>query len=252
MQLLSKVKQTSWDQPFDLLRQKWHEVPAGQSRLQTGQLLDLPDNELMELWEKLRVGDTTGAAFGIRGWYQTIYKDVFRGKRVMDFGCGLGIDGITFAQHGAQMTLVDIVESNLRVVQRITKLLDLNNVDFLYVQDLRSLSSLRDHYDAIWCLGSLINAPFDVIRAEAQEMLKYLKTDGRWIELAYPKIRWEREGCLPFDKWGEFTDGRGTPWVEWYDLAKLRAALDSVQFDIVLAFEFHNMEFNWFDLKRNG
>ena len=248
----SRIAQTSWDQPFDLLRQKWHEVPAGNSRLMTGQLLDLPDKELRELWESVRVTDTTGGAFGIRGWYQTIYKDVFRGKRVMDIGCGLGIDGITFAQHGARMTLVDIVESNLSVVQRICKLLGLNNVDFIYMQDVNSLSSLGTDYDAIWCVGSLIHAPFDVIREEAQELLKHLKPDGRWIELAYPETRWKREGRLPFDRWGECTDGRGTPWAEWYDLSKLQAVLDPAEFEVVLCFEFHNGDFNWFDLKRKG
>ncbi len=247
-----RTVQTSWDQPFDILRKKWHEVPAGNSRLMTRQLLDLPDKELLELWERVRAGDTTGAAFGRRGWYHTIYGDVLRGKRVMDFGCGLGIDGITFAQHGARITLIDIVESNLSVVQRLCKLLGLQNVDFFYMENLDSLSRLEADYDVIWCQGSLIHAPFDVIRAEAQELLKHMKSDGRWIELAYPETRWKREGRLPFDRWGERTDGRGTPWAEWYDLSKLRAVLDPAEFEVVLCFEFHNGNFNWFDLKRRA
>ncbi len=246
----SRIAQSNWDQPFDRLRQKWCEIPAGNSRMMTGQLLNLSDKELLQLWESVRTAETTGEAFELRGWYHTIYKDLFRGKRIMDFGSGFGIDGLTFAQNGAQMTLVDIVESNLGVVQRLCKLLGLNNVDFFFMQDLDSLSKLGTDYDAIWCVGSLINAPFDVIRAEAQELLRHLKPDGRWIELAYPETRWAREGRLPFDQWGERTDGSGTPWVEWYDLAKLRAALDPVEFEVVLHFEFHQGEFNWFDLKR--
>lgn len=246
----SQTTRPHWDRPFEILRKKWHEVPAGDSRLSTNHLLNLPDRELNELWQGVRLAATTGAAFEVRGWYHLLYADVLRGKRVLDVGCGLGIDGVTFAQHDAQITFVDIVESNLRVVERLCKLLGLKNVDFLYMQNIDSLSVLRADYDVIWCQGSLINAPFHVIRAEAQELLKHLKPDGRWIELAYPKIRWKREGRLPFDQWGERTDGPGTPWIEWYDLSKLRAVLKPAQFDVVLYFEFHNGDFNWFDLRR--
>lgn len=239
-----------WDRPFDLLRQKWHEVPAGDVRLSTNQLVNLPDKKLKELWEGVRLTATTDLAFGIRGWYHLLYADALHGKQVLDVGCGLGIDGVTFAQHGARVTFVDIVESNLIVVRRLCKLFGLTNVDFLYMKDIDSLSTLGSEYNVIWCQGSLINAPVDVIRAEAQALLKHLKPDGRWIELAYPKSRWEREGRLPFDQWGECTDGPGTPWVEWYDLSKLRAVLKPAQFDVVLYFEFHNGDFNWFDLRR--
>jgi SAM-dependent methyltransferase len=177
---------------------------------------------------------------------------MLRGKRVMDFGCGLGIDGITFAQHGARVTFVDIVEANVAVTRRLCNSLELVNTDFLYMRELGSLSELRTDYDVIWCQGSLINAPFDVIRLEAQELLKHLAIGGRWIELAYPKARWEREGKLPFDQWGLQTDGAGTPWVEWYDLDKLQAILKPAQFDVILYFEFHNGDFNWFDLLRRA
>lgn len=243
---------SDWACPFELLRKKWHEVPAADSRLSTSQLMGLPDKELQKLWEKERLAATTGAAFAVRGWYHLLYADVLRGKRVLDVGCGLGIDGVTFAQHGAQITFVDIVESNLIVVRRLSKLLGLTDLEFLYMEDIDSLSRLGTGYDVIWCQGSLINAPVDVIRAEAQALLKHLKPDGRWIELAYPKSRWEGEGRLPFDRWGEHTDGPGTPWVEWYDLSKLQAVLKPAEFEVVLYFEFHNGDFNWFDLKRSS
>ena len=233
------------------MRNKWHEVPAGNKRVTTKQLLDLPDKELFDLWSRIRLDATTGEAFTVRGWYHLIYKDVFIGKRVMDIGSGLGIDGITFAQHGARMTFVDIVKSNLEVLKRLCKLLSLTNVDFCYMENISSLSTLSSDYDVIWCQGSLINAPFEIIRAEAQELLKHLPVGGRWIELAYPKTRWDREGKLPFDRWGEKTEG-GAPWVEWYDMDKVLSMLSPAKFDIVLHFNFHNDDFNWFDLVRKA
>lgn len=81
-------------------------------------------------------------------------------------------------------------------------------------------------------------------------MLRHLPVGGRWIELAYPRERWEREGRMPFSEWGKITDGEGTPWMEWYDLDRLRARLRPAEFDVVLHFNFHHDDFNWFDLIR--
>jgi SAM-dependent methyltransferase len=234
---------------FDRLRQKWSQVPAVNNRINTNELLGLADGELLELWSEARRQDTTGERFSVRGWYHLLYTDVLRDKKVMDVGSGLGIDGITFAQHGARITFVDIVEPSLIVLQRLCKLLGLSNVDFCYMEDIGSLSALTTDYDVIWCQGSLINAPFEIICAEAQELLRHLPVGGRWIELAYPKARWEREGRLPFERWGEKTDGEA-PWIEWYDLDKVLAMLSPAKFDVVLHFNFHNDDFNWFDLVR--
>lgn len=235
---------------FEKLREKWDEVPSGKDkRSKTKKLLELSNEKLLEFWFRSRLDATIETAFEVRGWYHILYKDILRGKKVMDVGSGLGIDGITFAQHGARMTFVDIVESNLTLLNRICRILNLTNVDFCYLKDISSLSTLPNDYDVIWCQGSLINAPFDFIRTEVHELLKHLPVGGRWIELAYPKARWEREGKMPFEQWGQKTDG-GSPWVEWYDLNKLMSRFSPVGFDVIIHFNFHNNDFNWFDLIR--
>jgi 2-polyprenyl-3-methyl-5-hydroxy-6-metoxy-1,4-benzoquinol methylase len=235
---------------FDLLRKKWGEVPATEmERALSGDLMKMEDADLLAHWSHFHDASSAGEAFSVRGWYQTIYKDVFRDKNVLDFGCGLAIDTLLYAEHGAKVTFVDLVRSNVDVVRRLCELKGLTDVRFCYMEDLRSLADLPRDYDVIYCCGSLINAPLEMIRLEAQELLGHLKVGGRWIELAYPKIRWEREGKMPFDHWGEKTDG-GAPWMEWHDLAKLKSYLAPATFDVVMEVEFHGGDFNWFDLIR--
>ncbi len=236
-----------WLRPFDLLRKKWEEIPVGNERRRTPDLIALSDEELWQCWIAAR-HQLAVADFTRRGWHHCLYRDVLRGKRVLDVGSGFGIDGITFAQAGALVTFLDIAEINLTVLRRLCRYQNVPG-DFFYLADTESLSALPENYDVIWCNGSLITTPFEIAREEARALLAHLTPDGRWIELAYPRARWEREGRLPFDVWGEKTDG-GAPWIEWYDLEKMLARLAPAQFKIVLHFQFHNDDFIWFDLLR--
>lgn len=235
---------------FDLLRSKWAEVPFTQyDRAKTTDWRGRPDRELVEIWERGYRESSSGPAFSVRGWYQTLYEDVFRGKKVLDVGCGLAPDTVFFAERGARVTFLDIVESNVEFVRRVASARGLEGASFCYMEDLRALEALPRDYDIIYCCGSFINAPLEAARIEAQALLRHLPVGGRWIELGYPKARWVREGRLPFDRWGERTDG-GAPWIEWHDLSKLDYMFAPAVFDVVLTLEFHNSDFNWFDLVR--
>jgi len=251
--LPSEGDSAAWEEPYETLRKKWVEVPttaAGSEK--TTRLLELPDQALLAKWEKARLDITTGGEFAHRGWYHTLYADGMRGKKVMDIGSGFGVDSITFAQHGAMLTFVDLVESNLKVLQRLCGIMGLREGRFVLFEDLGSLKRLDADYDVVMAMGSLHHAPAKVMKPEYQELLRHLKVGGRWLQLAYPRSRWIREGRSPFSKWGEITDGVGTPWCEWYDVPKLLSMFAPAKFEVVLYQEFHNSDFNWFDLLFRG
>jgi 2-polyprenyl-3-methyl-5-hydroxy-6-metoxy-1,4-benzoquinol methylase len=243
----------SWQHPYETLRKKWVEVPSDTlGRMKTTDLLNLSDESLLALWEKARADITTGAEFAHRGWYHALYADGIRGKKVMDVGSGFGVDSITFAQHGANFTFVDLVETNLKILERLCKMMGLKDVQFVHLQDLDSLNPLDTDYDIIMAMGSMHHAPMDILKPEYQELLQHLKVGGRWLQLAYPKSRWVRDGRPRFAHWGMVTDGAGTPWAEWLDVEKLLGMLAPAKFDVVLYQEFHNHDFNWFDLLFRG
>lgn len=235
---------------FDGLRLKWREVPAAEGRYHTDRLAELSTDDLVTTWRHLRETAVSGPSFPVRGWYHTLYRDIFRGRKILDVGCGLGIDTITYAESGADVTFLDVVPGNLELVRRLCGAMGIRPGGLVLLEQFEDLSRLPGPFDVIYAQGSLINAPVRHVRAEAQGLLQHLPIGGRWVELAYPKERWERDGRPAFSDWGVMTDGPGTPWVEWYDLEKLTDVLRPARFETILAMNFHNNDFNWFDLRR--
>jgi SAM-dependent methyltransferase len=237
--------------PFDLLRGKWRHVPAGQNRYCTTDLLAMPEEKLVAFWLDRRREATTGSAFSVRGWYHEIYTSVFRGRSVLDLGAGMGLDGITYAQAGASLTFADIVPENLEVLKRLCSAFGITAC-FKYLDSIESVAKLPGPFDVIYAQGSLVHMPRNFVQIEVQFLLKHLPVGGRWVELAYPRERWQREGSLAFHEWGERTDGSGTPWAEWCDIDTRLEMLSPASFETVLAFNFHYDDFNWFDLIRRS
>jgi SAM-dependent methyltransferase len=239
---------------FAILREKWAEIPNhGVSRISSLELNTMSDSELLEFYDSAldRVFKTvpTGERL-IQNWYYAVYAEAFRGKRVLDVGSGAGFDALWFAARGADCTCLDIAESNTENIRRIAGLRGLN-IKTQYLTDFDSFDKLGG-FDVIWCNGSMINAPFAFAVQESSKLLEHLPVGGRWIELGYPRQRWEREGHLPLHRWGERTDGIGTPWMEWYDTPKLMKRLANAHLDVFMAFDYALETLNWFDLQRWG
>lgn len=227
---------------------RWATVPAGhEGRRTTAELAFLDDDALLALWRDVR--DTEGKHED-RGWFRERYSDFVPGRRLLDIGCGLALDTLTFAEQGAAVTCADLAPSNVRLVERIARLLGVSErVTVVNLESPAAVSKLPFDYDAILALGSLHHAPQEVVGPEVRELARHLRVGGRWLQLAYPKARWEREGAPPFSEWGNVTDGPGTPWAEWYDVPKLLSLLSPHRFRVEFEHEWHDSDFNWFDLE---
>jgi 2-polyprenyl-3-methyl-5-hydroxy-6-metoxy-1,4-benzoquinol methylase len=241
-----------WDDPFEHLRRKWSEVPSATDRVRSPELLALSDTELVSRWDEWLAAVLEGDPSRSRLWWEILYAPLLMGARVMDFGSGLGFDGIRFAKYAESVTFVDIAASNLEVIKRVARAKGLTNTEFKLIESFESFGSLDGDYDVVFAIGSLHHAPQRVVRREIDELATRLKVGGRWLQLAYPRERWVREGRLPFSRWGESTDGIGTPWAEWYDASKLLDLFEPREFEVVVTFNWHDDDFNWFDLIRRS
>lgn len=235
----------SFDEIVSSLAKKWQEVPAGadtDGRRQSADMMLKPLDE----WENLFKN-----AAELRGWWWRLYAPQFKGKRVLEIGSGMGFDAVHFASAGAEWTCCDIVQSNLHVITRVSEARGLR-IKTLLIEGLASFDQLSDDYDAVWANGSLINLPFADAQAESHAIIQHLKPHGRWIELAYPRERWVREGSPEFSKWGTMTDGEGTPWVEWYDLERLKQRLFPHRLLPVLDLRFSGDSYIWIEAEIAG
>jgi len=233
----------------DTLREKWKEVPTSApegGRVYSADLLKMDDQSLLKYWRGLEAAGCTSES---RGWYQLLYRQSFKDWKILEVGSGLGFDGTYFLRQGSRWIFADIVEDNLRVIERICRLLGVRDrADFLFIESPASFDSLPCDFDVIWCNGSLINISFNSAREECSHILPHLKRGGRWIELAYPYERWVREGSKPFSEWGKLTDGERTPWVEWYDIDKLKQRLFPARLGTVLNLSLTSGAMNWMDM----
>ena len=233
--------------PINALTHKWGTVPAGNSnRINTLQMLKMSTQELVDLYENSLTHDTVGSGFGIRGWFHEIYKELLVDKAVLDVGAGFGISSIFFAREGAKVHFTDIVESNLEIISRICTFYGVTS-EYSLISTFEDYQQINGKFDFILALGSLLNTPIDITRMEFNSFIALGSQKARYLHLSYPKSRWIREGCLDFDKWGEYTDGPGTPWVEYHDKQKMEYILSGVQSKLIFECEFHNSDFNWFD-----
>ncbi len=236
---------------FEKLRQKWQVIPFGlQSRSTGDEILAMSDQEILEKWEIGRKENTTGQGFSVRGWYHELYRDLIRDKNILDIGCGLAYDSISFLEYGAaSVTFADIVPCNIQIVERICNVKSLAGANTVYIERVEDFSSLPANFDIVMAIGSLHHSPKLILKTELDLIIPLLKTGGRWLSLAYPEERWRREGCREFPEWGDNTDA-GAPWTEWYDLEKLLNLLGKDRFRPVFSTNFHNDDFVWFDLQK--
>lgn len=126
--------------------------------------------------------------------YKTVpyLRDAFKykswgGKRVLEIGCGAGIDSLEFMLGGAEVTAIDI---SGRAVAATSKLFKEANDDFRGVFDLRVSQYDGEHlpfpdeaFDCVYSCGVLHHIPdLDGILAEIRRVLK---DDGTLLAMVY-------------------------------------------------------------------
>ena len=87
--------------------------------------------------------------------------DRWRGKRVLEIGCGIGTDTMEFAQAGAEVTAVDLSRQSLDVARQRAEVFGVQDRVTFYEANAESLSDVvpPGAYDLIYSFGVIHHTP---------------------------------------------------------------------------------------------
>jgi len=218
--ILNYINAKTFGNLFERQNSKWFIVPFKLSNIERSnskKLIELDDSTLEDAYEKMEIIDSKDNE---RGWYRDKYVGEFKGKKVLDLGCGTGKDGLFFAKGGANLTFADVVKSNLDLVKKMTHIYKLN-ANFFHIKSFEDYSKIGQ-FDFIWAQGSLHHNPIHLSKIIIKELSTNFVKDQRFLLLSYPKERWIHDGYPLYRNWGNMTDGAGTPWAQPFEKDEIK------------------------------
>lgn len=99
----------------------------------------------------------------------------WRGKKVLEIGCGLGTDTMNFARHGAQVTAVDLSEKSLGIARQRAEVFQLQDRIRFIQADAEHLSNYVpvEPYDLVYSFGVIHHTPNpDQVLEQVRQYLK--------------------------------------------------------------------------------
>ena len=184
-------------------------------------------------------------------WEQPWLTDIvpfesFRGKRVLELGCGAGYDAYTFMTNGADYTGIDITPEN---PERVRQHLAHYGLDPDVLEaDAERLPFEDESFDVVYSNGVLHHTP-DMPRAlrEARRVLRpggelYFSVYNRnsivyGVDMALVdqllKGGWMKRSLKTRLAMGEYTTSGELPLVNVYSERRLRALVGEAGFDVV-------------------
>jgi 2-polyprenyl-3-methyl-5-hydroxy-6-metoxy-1,4-benzoquinol methylase len=88
--------------------------------------------------------------------------DRWKGKRVLEVGCGIGTDSINFARAGAQLTAVELSGESLRIAEQRADVMGVaDRIRFVQgnAEELTSVLGDEEPYDLVYSFGVIHHTP---------------------------------------------------------------------------------------------
>ncbi len=85
----------------------------------------------------------------------------WRGKKVLEIGCGIGTDTVNFARHGASVTAVELSRRSLEVAQQRVRLYGLEHQVRFYHGNAEEMSRIVpvERFDLVYSFGVIHHTP---------------------------------------------------------------------------------------------
>jgi 2-polyprenyl-3-methyl-5-hydroxy-6-metoxy-1,4-benzoquinol methylase len=130
----------------------------------------------------------------------------WRGRKVLDVGCGIGTDTMNFARAGASVTAVDLSSASLQLAQQRARVYGLDDRVRFYAANAEQLSDVVpvEPYDLVYSFGVLHHTPHPR-QAFKQIREHYLADGGTFKLMVYNRLSWKV-------LWVLATYGKGAFW----------------------------------------
>ena len=115
----------------------------------------------------------------------------WKGKKVLEIGCGIGTDTINFARAGAKVTAVDLTENSLAVARQRAEVFGLSDRVNFYQANAERLSDYipADTYDLVYSFGVIHHTPHpDRVLAQVR---KFMNAESTLKLMVYYRYAWK-------------------------------------------------------------
>jgi 2-polyprenyl-3-methyl-5-hydroxy-6-metoxy-1,4-benzoquinol methylase len=129
----------------------------------------------------------------------------WRGKKVLEIGCGIGTDTINFARAGAQVTTVDLSEKSMELARQRAAVFGLEDHIRFCVGNAEQLSAFvaPEPYDLIYSFGVIHHTPNP--EAVLEQLRQYAGPETTVKIMVYHRRSWKVAWILA-------TEGKGQFW----------------------------------------
>lgn len=115
--------------------------------------------------------------------------DKWRGKKVLEIGCGIGTDSINFARAGAEITIIDVSSKSLELCKKRFKVFGLKaNFYCGSAEDLSKVIPVEP-YDLVYSFGVIHHTPHP--ERVYKEILSFCKPETELRIMVYSKWCWK-------------------------------------------------------------
>ena len=115
----------------------------------------------------------------------------WKGKRVLEVGCGIGTDTINFVRAGALVTAVDLSEESIKLAKQRSKVFSLEDSITFYQANAEELSSNVpvEPYDLVYSFGVIHHTPNP--NQVIGQIKRYMSPSSELKLMLYAKNSWK-------------------------------------------------------------
>lgn len=242
-------KRTSYS--LDRARKYWQYSPSsiGRVKITSEELVQASDADVKKFIERsIEYRDEMEGAKVYRNRVSNwINRENIR--RILDFGCGLGQDGVYFAKTlRVQVTFADIVLSNIKLTERYSQIWG-TPTKSIYIDCDPKEFQFPEIYDMIFANGVLHHTP--EAKEIVQNLKRFLKPHGLFICMLYSRKHFEATGARTLEEYAMLSEGVApipNPYSDFYDVEKAKKVFGG--FKLIETFTTHKGKFGWYVFRK--